>query len=124
MVHFGFSDMENAQCNIEKALDLSLRNNEEQWEGISKIWLGRIVGIADIAQIETAKKHVLEGIEILERLTLRSAYAPGYLFLCELFARVGERESALEYARRSERVFKEMRMDYWLEEMHKLMKIL
>ena len=45
--HFELGDMEEARTHAELALQFSLENNERQWQGLSRIWLGRVVAKTD-----------------------------------------------------------------------------
>ena len=114
MVHFDSGDLKNAQHSLEKALDLSQKNGEKSWEGISRIWLGRIMGKADISQSDKAEECIVKGIEILDRLKLKPVYTVGYFFLGELYTDAGQREKALENLKKAKGMFQEMGMDYWL----------
>ena len=44
MILFDQGDLEEALRSSEKALELSLKNNERRYEGLSRIWIGRILG--------------------------------------------------------------------------------
>ncbi|MCK4823380.1 hypothetical protein KA005_46940, partial [bacterium] len=114
MVHFDSGDFKSAQNCVEKAVGFSQKNNERQWEGVSRIWLGRILGKADSSQSDKAEKNILEGIKLLEELKLRPYISQGYCFLGELDAYSGQREKALENLNKAKQMFQEMGMDYWL----------
>jgi len=85
MVHFESGDFKNAQNRIEEAVRLSQNNNEKHFEGISKIWLGRILGKAETSG-GRGEEYILQGIKILDDLKIRPYSAQGYLFLGELYA--------------------------------------
>ena len=59
--HLEVGDMEEARTHAEQALQFSLENNEKQWQGLSRIWLGRVVAKADATQIEEAEQHIYKG---------------------------------------------------------------
>jgi len=114
MVHFDSGDLDNAQICIQEALRLSQNQNEKANEGLSKIWLGRILVKADPSKDNNAEKCLLQGINILEELKIRSCSTQGYLFLGELYSDKGETETALKNLKKAEGRFREMGMDYWL----------
>jgi hypothetical protein len=49
-----------------------------------------------------------------DELKLRPCFSQGYFFLGELYVDTGQREKALENLKKTERMFQEMGMDYWL----------
>jgi tetratricopeptide (TPR) repeat protein len=114
MVYFDSGDLKNAQLFIEESLKLSQENGEKEAEGLSRIWLGRILGKADNSQVGKGEEYILEGIKILEDLKLKPLSTGGYLFLGELYADIGQREKALENLKMAEGMFQEMGTDYWL----------
>ncbi|MFC1856911.1 adenylate/guanylate cyclase domain-containing protein [Thermodesulfobacteriota bacterium] len=115
MAQFGLGDSKIALDSIEKALELADKNNEKGNEGISRIWLGRILSKTDSSRRNEAKESILKGIEILETLKLRPLYSVGYIFLGEFYADTGQKEKALENLRKAEAEFRDMGMDYWLK---------
>lgn len=48
-----------------------------------------------------------------EALKMKPFYARGYLFLGELYSKMGQREKALESLVKAEKMHREMKMDYW-----------
>ena len=87
---------------------------KDRWQGLSRIWLGRVVAKTDPTQIEAAEQHILQGISLLEELGIAAFYCLGYLWLGEVYAESGRREEALENLKKAEAMFQEMGMDYWL----------
>ena len=71
--HFEVGDMEEARTHAELALQFSLENNERQMQGLSRIWLGRVIAKTDPTQIEAAEQQILQGISLLEELGIRSS---------------------------------------------------
>ena len=112
--YFELGDMEEAMTHAELALRFSLKNNERHVQGLSLIWLGRVVAKTDPAQIEAAEQHILQGISLLEELGTKTQVGLGYLWLGEVYAESGRREEALENLKKAETMFREMGMDYWL----------
>ena len=86
MVYCDSYDFVEAQSRIEKALSLSQKNNEKIYEGMSKIWFGRILGKKGQSEFVAAKDYIQDGIKILERLMIKPWIAEGYLFMGELDA--------------------------------------
>ena len=66
--HFELGDMEEARTHAELALQFSLENNERQMQGLSRVWLGRVIAKTDPTQIEAAEQQILQGISLLEEL--------------------------------------------------------
>ena len=114
------SDLKNAQNCIEKALRLAQEKNEKHWEGISKIWLGRISGKTERVLGRRGEEYISQGISMLNALKVKPWCAQGYLFLGELYADTGSKEKALENLKRAKGMFQEMGMDYWLGETRKI----
>jgi len=113
MVLFGQGDLEGALRAAEKALALSLKNKERRYEGLSKVWIGKIQGSRAKAQYKEGEERILEGYDILKELSLRPAMAQGHFHLGELYGNSGENGKAVEELRRAETMFEEMAMDYW-----------
>jgi len=64
IVHCDSGDLKKAQNCAEKALELSQKNNERQFERLSKIWLGRILRKKDPPHSDKEEKSILQGIKI------------------------------------------------------------
>jgi len=64
--------------------------------------------------MDKAEEYVLQGIKMSDELKLRPCFSQGYFFLGELYVDTGQREKALENLKKTERMFQEMGMDYWL----------
>jgi tetratricopeptide (TPR) repeat protein len=111
---FDLGKYEKALASIDEALILARKNNEKEVEGLSRIWLGRILGKTDPNQLNRAEESILKGINILEELRLKPYFSQGYLYLGEFYADIGQKEKAQENLKKAERMFKEMGMDYWL----------
>jgi tetratricopeptide (TPR) repeat protein len=108
------SDLKNAQSCIEEALRLAQKNKEKHWEGISKIWLGRILGKADGTLRDRVEEYFSQGTKMLNELRVKPWSAQGSLFLGEFYADTGLREKAMENLKKAEGMFQEMGMNYWL----------
>ena len=114
MIYCRLDDLQKARASAERALELSQENNERQWEGFSRILLGRIVGRLDRSKVETAENQIREGMNILDELRFRPFYSVGHFYLGELYADKRREPEALENLKKAESMFQEMGMDYWL----------
>jgi tetratricopeptide (TPR) repeat protein len=114
VVHFDSGDLKSAQNCIEEALRLSQSNHEKEWEGYSKIWLGRILGKSEKSPAGKGEEYILQGIKMSDELKLKPYSAQGCLFLGELYADRGQREKTLANLKKAEGMFQEMGMHYWL----------
>jgi tetratricopeptide (TPR) repeat protein len=114
-IHFDLGDQKSSRSTIEEALKISQNNSEKHFEGASWVFLGRILGKTDDpSQSNTAAKHILKGIKILDELKIIPWFAEGHLYLGELYANTGNREEALNNLRKAESMFQELGMDYYL----------
>jgi class 3 adenylate cyclase/tetratricopeptide (TPR) repeat protein len=114
MIHLDSGDLDNSRSNIEESLRLAQANNERQYEGVSTIWLGRILGKADRSQHNQAESSILQGISILDELKIRPQSALGHLMLGEFYSDTDQPDKALEALNKAEAEFRDMGMDYWL----------
>jgi predicted ATPase len=112
--HFALGDLKNALDCVTDAYKLACDNNEKLTEGYIRMLLGRITAKLDPSQIGKAEESILKGINIYEELRLKCFYPLGYLFLGEVYADTGQKDKALKNLKKSEGMFKEMGMDYWL----------
>jgi class 3 adenylate cyclase/tetratricopeptide (TPR) repeat protein len=113
MVLFDLGNFEEGLKWSEKALELSVKNHEKRYEGLSKIWIGRILGSTEKARYRQGEKFILEGYEILKKLGVRPAMAQGHLYLGELYRNSGEEFKAAEQLEKARSMFEEMEMEYW-----------
>ncbi|MFC1859015.1 adenylate/guanylate cyclase domain-containing protein [Thermodesulfobacteriota bacterium] len=120
--YFDMGDLRSAQKAFKKALELSKKNSEKQFEGVCYTWLGRIMGKADQSKSTEAEQSILKGIKILEQLKIKTWYAVGYLFLGELYADTGQNRTAMENLTKAKLMFQEMGMDHWLGKTHKVLE--
>jgi class 3 adenylate cyclase/tetratricopeptide (TPR) repeat protein len=113
MVLFDLDNLEEAHRWSEKALEFSLKNHEKRYEGLSKIWTGRILGSREKAQYIEGEQLIHEGYEILKELGVRPAMAQGLLHLGELYKNSGHEFRAVEHLGKAQSMFEEMKMDFW-----------
>ena len=116
VILFDLGDLEEALQWSEKALELSIKNHEKRYEGLSKVWVGKILGSKEKAQYSEGEQFILEGYEILKELGVRPAMAQGHLNLGKLYRNSGEEFRAVEHFSKAESMFEEMEMDYWTAE--------
>jgi tetratricopeptide (TPR) repeat protein len=76
--------------------------------------LGRILAKSNPSQIDKAEESILKGISIFEELRIKAFSSHGYLYLGEVYADAGQKDKAIKNLKKSEGMFKEMGMDYWL----------
>jgi class 3 adenylate cyclase/tetratricopeptide (TPR) repeat protein len=124
LVHFDLGNLNKARVHAERALNLAQRNHEKYFEGESWLQLGRIFGKMEGLQLHKAEEHILKGMEILDELETKPAYARGYINLGELYANAGQKEKALENLNKGEAMFQEMGMDYDLARTKKVLETL
>jgi len=120
--HLDFGDPKNSRSFIEEALKLSQKNSEKHLEGASWTWLGRILGKTDPSQSDKAEEYIVKVIKILEEMNIKPWCSEGYLYLGELYADTGKKEKALENLKKSESMFQEIGMDYWLARTREVMR--
>ncbi len=106
-------DLEKAMIHAEQAVGLSRKNSERHFEAEAMITLGRVIAATDRMKFDEAQRLIIEGLNLLDELQIRSRYAVGLFYLGELYANVGQRDNALENLKRAEAMFQEMGMDYW-----------
>ena len=114
LIHMELGDPKSARNFLEESLRLSKKNHEKHSEGSSWIWLGRLLGKTDTQQIEKAQQCILKGMEIFRELKLKPFYTQGHLFLGELYLKANEKQQAIKHLEKTEEMFHEMGMDYWL----------
>ena len=113
IVLFDLDEHEKAHAFIDEAIILALKCNAKDLEGLSRIWLGRILGKTDPNKFDRAEESILKGINISEELRLKPDSSQGYLYLGEFYTDIGQKEKAQKNLQKAERMFKEMGMDYW-----------
>jgi len=122
MVHFDSGDLESAQSCAEKAVNLAQENKEKHYEGISWMYLGRIIGKKEPKQMDEAEECILKGIKISGDLKAKPYVSIGCLYLGELYADKGQKEKAVENLNKAEKMFRKMGMDYWLAKTQEVLR--
>jgi tetratricopeptide (TPR) repeat protein/energy-coupling factor transporter ATP-binding protein EcfA2 len=120
VTYLQMGDLEHARGFMEQALRLSQKNNEKYFEVMAWIFLGRTKGRTEAPHIEQAEECILQGMNIAEEMKYRPFLAQGHLFLGELYAGSSRKEKAVGHLTKTEKMFREMGMDYWLAETRKV----
>jgi tetratricopeptide (TPR) repeat protein len=120
-VHHDLGNFSNANSYAEEALNISIKNNDHHHEGLSMIWLGRILGRKNRSKRTEVGKYILQGIEILKELKLRPFLSQGYFFLGELYANSGRKDEALENLNKALSMCQEMGIGYWPDKIQKVL---
>jgi tetratricopeptide (TPR) repeat protein len=113
-VYFELGDFEKALACCKQAVPLCRNSNEKPEEAQALISLGRVIGLTNTSGFEEARKLILQGTDLLQKLEHRPRYATGIFHLGELYANAGQKEKAMENLKEAEGMFQEMGMDYWL----------
>jgi len=67
------------------------------------------------------EQFIIEGINILEELKLRSYLSWGYFFLGELYAETGRKAEALENLNKAMAMCQEMGIEYWPDKIQEVL---
>jgi tetratricopeptide (TPR) repeat protein len=113
-VHFDLGNGRKALDLAEEALRLAEKNGEKGNEGGARVGWGRIVGHLDPSRRGEGESSIRQGIDIWQKLEVKTWYPFGYLCLGELYAEAGEREKALENLTIAEANYRELGMDWGL----------
>jgi len=121
MCCYASGDFEDANLFMKKALASAMENGEAYLKGVALIWDGRIMGqLPDNAPLKTVQR-IEEGIDVLAELDTKPDLSIGHFFLGELYTRRNQKKEAKTHLKTAGTSFKEMNMDYWLEETEKIM---
>jgi serine/threonine protein kinase len=118
---FSKAILAKAQGYAEEAIELSIKNNDRFWEGLSNSSMGRILGRRDASRIVEAEKYALKGISILNELKLRPYLSQSYFFLGELYANAGRKDEALENLNKALTMCHEMGIQYWPDKIQEVL---
>jgi len=121
LIHYDSGNLTKAQSCVEKAIELSKKNNEKQIEGISTFALGRILGKTDPLLVDKAEKYILQGMKTVKELKLKPYLARAYFCLGELYANVGRKEEALKSLNKAMTMCKEMEIDFWPDKIQEVL---
>ncbi len=118
--HAESGEYDVARHAFEKGLEICRENHEKITEGSLLIWLGRVLGKSQLPENAEAHNSILRGIRVSEELSHRPDLAIGNFFLGEFYADRGEKEEAVEYLKKALKLFNEMEMQYWPDEVQKV----
>jgi tetratricopeptide (TPR) repeat protein len=113
--HHDSGDLSSAIEAIEKARQHARQIGEKWIEGLSMIFYGRFLGKFAKEHHQRAETLINQGIGITIELKMRPYHAQGLLMLAEFYLFSGKRLRALPYLLKARKIFKELKMDYWLE---------
>lgn len=122
--HFKSKDFDAALESMEKALQTSKLNSETEVEGRILIGLGEIMAQSGKFRNDDAIKNVQKGIDIVNDFEMRPVSAQGYLILGEIYLAEKNESNAIEHLNRTEKMFEDMRMDFWLEKTQKIRSLI
>jgi hypothetical protein len=106
---------------INQALASANENGKFYLKGRALTWEGRIIAkLGNDTPLE-AIQRVEAGLETLTELETSPDIAIGRLFLGELYIQENQEKIAFIHLKAAETLFKEMGMDYWIEETGKIM---
>ena len=106
-------DLSKSQYFLEENLKVSLKFSLRSHEGISKVYLGRILEQTDVSKAQKAEKYILEGIEILAELRMKPSVALSYFILGELYANTNRKDEAIVNLNKALSMYREMGIGYW-----------
>jgi class 3 adenylate cyclase/tetratricopeptide (TPR) repeat protein len=117
---YASGDYEDAGRFIHQSLASAIENGESCFTGKALIWRGRTMGKRSDSAPLKAVAQIEEGLELLTELDTKPDIAMGHLFLGELQAQMNQEAAAKTHLKAAEALFKQMSMDYWLEETAKI----
>lgn len=120
LVFLESDNLRDALKYIEKAVSLSENNNEILIKGQAHIALGRILTKMGPEYYKKAQKQFQLGIDIFNKIKVKPDYALGCFFFGELSTVCGEFEKGMQQIKKAENMFKEMKMDYWANQIPKI----
>ena len=113
-IHLRLGSLKNARNLAEEALRLSQKNNDKFVEGLSWLLLGLTLSKTEPLEINKAEECILKEIELCKKLKLKPHISQGHLYLGELYLNAGKKKKAFENLKKSEGMYQEMGMDYWV----------
>jgi tetratricopeptide (TPR) repeat protein len=119
-IHYVLEDYKRAITDANESLRVSQKGNHKFYEGLSLIDLGNALWRLEASKIEEAEKFILQGIDMLNEFNARPFVAQGYLDLGEFYTNSGQVDIALITLKKTEAMFKEMGMDYYLIKTHEI----
>jgi len=122
LIHLQLGELSAAEECVRSAIEWADRCGEELWLGFSTVIAGLIHFKLHPLQTAKAEALMLEGIGILNRLGGQPFLARSYLHLGEFYFDAGRTDKGIKNLRKAERMFKSMRMTYWLEKVRQILQ--
>jgi len=121
LVYYDLGDLKQAEDHSEKAIELSIKNSEKFFEGLSRMSLGRTLVKIEPSTLDIAEEYILKGINMLEDLKLIPGTAFGYFFLGELYANTQQKEEALKNLNKAMAMCQEMEIGFWPDKIQEVL---
>ena len=121
MTNLELGNLVKAREDIQSAMILAQESGEREFEGLSRIEMGRILSRPQKPQFDEAEISITQGIKILEELQGNPEIATGYLRLGELYLDWKHLDQAQETLKKAETMFQEMEMDFWLGKVQRVL---
>ena len=108
--------IEDARACADRALMLARERGERGHEAYALRLLGEITSRSDPSDLETADTHYHQAMALGEALGMRPLVAHCHLGLGKLARRTGNRARAMEHLTTATAMYREMDMQFWLEQ--------
>ena len=99
---------------LEKSLIVAREKGELLFEGLSQVFLGRVMAEGAIAERSQATAEIWQGTQLLESLHLRVFAAVGHLFLGQVYLLKGDVINGRAHLETARNVLTEVDEEYWL----------
>ena len=108
--------IEDAAPLATQALDLARRHKQRGHEVYALRLLGEVAARREPAEVQEAEAHYQSAIGLAHDLGMRPLAAHCHLGLGRLYRRTGRRQEAQEHLAIAATMYREMEMQYWLEQ--------
>ena len=78
------------------------------------------MGKKEPAELNKAEEYIMKGINMAAELKIRPCLSRGYLYLGELYNHIGRNDEASKYIEKARSMFKEMDLQWDLDELDKI----
>jgi tetratricopeptide (TPR) repeat protein len=114
--------MDEALHWAHETLALSSELKQRGTEACALRLLGEIASTRDPPEVETAEQHYRQGLALAAELGMRPLVAHCHLGLGKLYRRTAKREQAQEHLTTATTMYREMDMQFWLEQVEAEMR--
>jgi tetratricopeptide (TPR) repeat protein len=114
--------IEEALGQAERALALTRERGERGFEAWALRLLGEIASHRDPPDAKTADGHYRDALALADELGMRPLVAHCHLGLGKLYRRTGKGQEAQEHFGKATAMYREMGMQFWLEQAEAEMK--